>query len=145
MVGRKTVKKGGLFGMFSGPTRNPAAEVFTASNGIQISKSKSRDLIIYSKDGGKTWNYGFNKYIPGYEKQSPPDVHTAEIEYAVEQDRQKEINWHKDHFQGKTGIYAAKTPEQEAAAKIKYQASLRSLGVAAGGKKRKTRKHKRRT
>jgi hypothetical protein len=156
---RKTLKKkGGLFGLSSGPTRDPTANVFTASNGIQLSKSKTRGIQIYSTDGGKTWKYTPNSYSTY--KPTPPDLTNAEVEYKTAKKQKRDALLDEYNRLTKTGIYSPKTPEEkEAHQKLmsNYDESralydktqpildkIKYIDEKFGGKKHKPRKTRRR-
>lgn len=52
---RKTFRGRGLNSLFGvGPTRNPNQDVYKSKTGILVSRSKSQNLPIFSRDGGKT-------------------------------------------------------------------------------------------
>ena len=82
-MARKTMKRskkgGGLQSLFGiKPTRASDAEIFKGSNGVLISKSKTDRRPLFSKDGGKTWDYLFD--MIDYQKTQPKDV-DANIAY----------------------------------------------------------------
>lgn len=71
MAPRKTLKgRGWNYLVGVGPTRNPNQSVYKSKSGILVSRSKTQNLPIFSRDGGKTWNYIFTTWDAGYQ-QSP--------------------------------------------------------------------------